>query len=106
MTGLVTGLVVQRHSLVVGVELLVDHLLGWVLAGVLPPAGARTALAVNGSEMSVVASSGVYRRAGEVLQHGRTCKPEWHYMLPPEPRLPDARRLIAKNQYFVVHAPR
>ena len=27
-------------------------------------------------------------------------------MVPPEPRLPDARRLIAQGQYFVVHAPR
>jgi hypothetical protein len=27
-------------------------------------------------------------------------------MLPPEPRLPDARRLIEGGQYFVVHAPR
>jgi hypothetical protein len=34
------------------------------------------------------------------------CIPEWHYTLPPEPRLPEARRLIASSQYFVVHAPR
>jgi hypothetical protein len=34
------------------------------------------------------------------------CLPELHYMLPPEPRLPDALRLIAQGQYFVVHAPR
>jgi hypothetical protein len=27
-------------------------------------------------------------------------------MLPPEARLPDARRLIGQGQYFVVHAPR
>lgn len=27
-------------------------------------------------------------------------------MLPPEPRLPDARRLIGQWQYFIVHAPR
>lgn len=27
-------------------------------------------------------------------------------MLPPEPRLPDARALIERGQYFVVHAPR
>jgi hypothetical protein len=27
-------------------------------------------------------------------------------MLPPEPRLPQARGLIGENQYFVVHAPR
>jgi hypothetical protein len=27
-------------------------------------------------------------------------------MLPPEPRLPEARDLIAEGQYFVVHAPR
>jgi hypothetical protein len=29
-----------------------------------------------------------------------------HYTLPPEPRLPDARRLISQKQYFIVHAPR
>ncbi|HEU5159479.1 MAG TPA: hypothetical protein VFU43_20955 [Streptosporangiaceae bacterium] len=34
------------------------------------------------------------------------CFPEWHYMLPPEPRLPEARQLIDRGQYFVVHAPR
>jgi hypothetical protein len=35
-----------------------------------------------------------------------TCWPGQHYMLPPEPRLPDARPLIDAAQYFVVHAPR
>jgi AAA domain-containing protein len=34
------------------------------------------------------------------------CFPDRHYMLPPEPRLPDARRLIDQWQYFIVHAPR
>jgi hypothetical protein len=34
------------------------------------------------------------------------CYPEKHYMVPPEPRLPDARRLVDEGHYFVVHAPR
>jgi AAA domain len=34
------------------------------------------------------------------------CIPELHYMVPPESRLPDARRLIGQGQYFVLHAPR
>lgn len=34
------------------------------------------------------------------------CDPRWHYMLPPEARLPDARGLVEKFAYFVVHAPR
>lgn len=34
------------------------------------------------------------------------CEPEWHYMLPPEPRLPLARPVIKRANYFVVHAPR
>lgn len=34
------------------------------------------------------------------------CIPGLHYMLPPEPRLPDARRLIDGGYYFAVHAPR
>lgn len=34
------------------------------------------------------------------------CVPQLHYMLPPEPRLPDARELIDEGLYFVVHAPR
>jgi len=34
------------------------------------------------------------------------CSSEWHYMVPPLPRLPDARRLIDRGGYFVVHAPR
>lgn len=29
-----------------------------------------------------------------------------HYMLPPEPRLPEARALIEQRRFFVVHAPR
>jgi AAA ATPase domain len=34
------------------------------------------------------------------------CFPDWHYMLAPEPRLPEARPLIDRGQYFVLHAPR
>ena len=34
------------------------------------------------------------------------CDEVRHYMVPAEPRLPDARRLIDQGQYFVVHAPR
>lgn len=34
------------------------------------------------------------------------CDPERHYMLPPERRLPEVRRLIEQGLYFVVHAPR
>ncbi|UBU12296.1 ATP-binding protein [Nonomuraea gerenzanensis] len=34
------------------------------------------------------------------------CDPRRHYMLPPAPRLPDARVLIEMDRYFVLHAPR
>ncbi|HQF54431.1 MAG TPA: AAA-like domain-containing protein [Fibrobacteria bacterium] len=36
------------------------------------------------------------------------CRPEMHYMLPPEARLPkaDLQRLIDKELYWVLHAPR
>jgi hypothetical protein len=34
------------------------------------------------------------------------CEPTIHYMVPAEPRLPEARGLIAQGAYFVVHAPR
>jgi hypothetical protein len=34
------------------------------------------------------------------------CEPEWHFMVPPLERLPNARKLIERGQYFVVHAPR
>jgi type II secretory pathway predicted ATPase ExeA len=34
------------------------------------------------------------------------CDPDRHYMLPPERRLPDVRKLIDQAYYFVVHAPR
>ena len=34
------------------------------------------------------------------------CDPHDHYMLPPERRLPELRRLIGQKLYFVVHAPR
>ncbi|GII79119.1 hypothetical protein Sru01_41010 [Sphaerisporangium rufum] len=34
------------------------------------------------------------------------CGPRLHYMLPPTPRLPEARALVEMDRYFVVHAPR
>jgi hypothetical protein len=34
------------------------------------------------------------------------CVPELHYTLPPEPRLPEARKYIDRGAYFVLHAPR
>lgn len=34
------------------------------------------------------------------------CDPAEHYMVPAEPRLADARELIERKAYFVVHAPR
>ena len=34
------------------------------------------------------------------------CNPAEHYMLPALDRLPEVRRLVARRQYFVIHAPR
>jgi len=34
------------------------------------------------------------------------CKADIHYMLPPTVRLPNLERLIAQQNYFVIHAPR
>ncbi|HRI63958.1 MAG TPA: ATP-binding protein [Polyangium sp.] len=34
------------------------------------------------------------------------CRPEWHYMVPAVPRLPEIKHHIEKSDYFVVHAPR
>jgi Mrp family chromosome partitioning ATPase len=34
------------------------------------------------------------------------CRPELHYMLAASNRLPDLRRLIDQQLYFVIHAPR
>jgi hypothetical protein len=34
------------------------------------------------------------------------CKPNQHYMVPVAQRLPEVRDLIARDSYFVVHAPR
>lgn len=34
------------------------------------------------------------------------CRPEWHYMIPPERRMPELIKLVDKRAYFVVHAPR
>jgi len=34
------------------------------------------------------------------------CRPDWHYMIPAERRLPEAEGLIEQAGYFVVHAPR
>ncbi len=37
---------------------------------------------------------------------GGPCRPDLHYMLPPERRLPEVRELIDAGNYFVLHAPR
>lgn len=34
------------------------------------------------------------------------CEPEKHYLVPPEARTPDLQHLLAKEAWFVVHAPR
>jgi hypothetical protein len=34
------------------------------------------------------------------------CRPDWHYMIPAERRLPEAPALVEQMGYFVVHAPR
>ena len=34
------------------------------------------------------------------------CDPERHYLVPPEARLPAARRLAEQGGYFILHAPR
>ncbi|EYF03475.1 ATP-binding protein [Chondromyces apiculatus] len=34
------------------------------------------------------------------------CRPDWHYMIPAERRLPEAPGLVEQRGYFVVHAPR
>lgn len=33
------------------------------------------------------------------------CRPDWHYMVPPIPRLPEAPKLVEQMGYFMVHAP-
>lgn len=35
-----------------------------------------------------------------------SCRPEKHYMLPPEERIPDVQGFVDRGLYFVVHAPR
>ncbi len=34
------------------------------------------------------------------------CRPDLHYMLPPERRIPTVRMLVDQQSYFVLHAPR
>jgi len=34
------------------------------------------------------------------------CRPDWHYMIPAERRLPEAPGLVDQHGFFVVHAPR
>ena len=47
-----------------------------------------------------------YREHMRYFNTSGPCVPGLHYMLPPEPRLPDALELIEQGRYFVVHAPR
>ncbi|MBV8479282.1 MAG: AAA family ATPase [Actinobacteria bacterium] len=37
---------------------------------------------------------------------GGTCRPDVHYMIPAVGRLPEARGLVERGAYFVIHAPR
>lgn len=52
----------------------------------------------------------VRRHAGAAMKrHFNTagpCRPDWHYMIPAERRLPEAPGLVEQYGYFVVHAPR
>ena len=34
------------------------------------------------------------------------CRADWHYMVPPLPRVPEAPGLVEGGAYFVIHAPR
>ncbi len=43
---------------------------------------------------------------GRTFNTAGPCNPADHYMLPPESRLPQVRRLIDEKLYFVLHAPR
>ncbi|WP_280401349.1 ATP-binding protein [Nocardia carnea] len=43
---------------------------------------------------------------GKYFNTAGPCYPQMHYMLPALERLPDARRMIDRGQYFVLHAPR
>lgn len=43
---------------------------------------------------------------GRIFNTAGPCRPTDHYMLPPEPRLPEVRQLLDEKQYFVLHAPR
>jgi DNA polymerase III delta prime subunit len=45
-------------------------------------------------------------RVKRVFNTAGACDPAYHYMVPPEQRLPEARRLVDEMGYFVVHAPR
>jgi hypothetical protein len=41
-----------------------------------------------------------------IFNTGGPCKAGYHYMLPPERRIPEVRGLVERMHYFVIHAPR
>jgi hypothetical protein len=43
---------------------------------------------------------------GRIFNTAGICRPEDHYMLPPEARLRNLRKLVDDKAYFVIHAPR
>jgi len=48
-------------------------------------------------------------RVARLKKHFNTagpCNPNWHYMVPPLPRVPEAPGLVESGAYFVLHAPR
>lgn len=59
------------------------------------------------SAVTILVPGKIYRRANDaILQHAGPCNSEIHYMVPAEPRLPEAGPLIDRRQYFAGHPPR
>jgi hypothetical protein len=67
------------------------------------PAPIRTTLPTSGLHCQTVTST---VRNVKFFNTAGPCRPNLHYMLPTEPRLPNVRRLVDRGQYFVLHAPR
>ena len=59
-----------------------------------------------GSVLRSPAMIDVAARVPKYFNTAGPCRDDWHYVVPPLPRLPEARVLVDKGGYFVLHAPR
>jgi hypothetical protein len=72
--------------------------------------GAKLPSDLNPSSQPAVllppAPAAILARVDRYFNTAGPCRPDEHYMIPAERRVPEARALVERGFYFVIHAPR